>query len=148
MNARRIPPTVSPDPFADLDHAFGPPSALPPIPERTFYIYDLQPIDDGWDLLPSVATVLYRLTTEEAEYPMSGMDGYISDVFWVDWQRARQEARRAGWEGDFAEVPRVVFLPDPDLGEFAYGFAFKQRNNGTTFVASPKRLPWLETSDL
>jgi hypothetical protein len=27
--------------------------------------------------------------------------------------------------------------------EFAYGFVWKQDNNGTTFVASPVPMPWL-----
>jgi hypothetical protein len=51
--------------------------------------------------------------------------------------------RRLGWEGDIREGPYVCPLPMNDYG-FEYLIAWKQDNNGTTFVVSPCALPWLE----
>jgi hypothetical protein len=45
------------------------------------------------------------------------------------------------WEGDFREEPRIFMIPDPDNFTFKYGFAWKQDNNGSTFVASEIELP-------
>jgi hypothetical protein len=52
-------------------------------------------------------------------------------------------ARKAGWEGDMREGPFVAGLPS-EPGTFEYLIAWKQDNNGQTFVVSPVRLPWLE----
>lgn len=39
---------------------------------------------------------------------------------------------------------RIGALPNPDDGVMFIFLLCKQGNNGTTFVASPVRLPWLE----
>jgi len=46
-----------------------------------------------------------------------------------------------GWEGDFSAGPCVFALPDSCVARVA--FAWKQSNNGDTFVVSPVELPWL-----
>jgi hypothetical protein len=58
---------------------------------------------------------------------------------------ARSIARRVHWEGDIrsGSGPFICPIPDGDsTGE--YLIAWKQNNNGTTFIASPFRLSWLE----
>ena len=54
-------------------------------------------------------------------------------------------ARRRGWEGDFAVGLLIAGIPPgrgDTWGKWIYGW--KQSSNGTTFIASPYRLPWLE----
>ena len=42
----------------------------------------------------------------------------------------------------------VTVLPAAELGGLPlFVIAWKQQSNGTTFVASPVRLPWLEVED-
>lgn len=65
------------------------------------------------------------------------------------WESVQAAARQMGWEGDIREGPSVTVLPR-EPGEYEPGHvivAWKQHNNGTTFLASPIRLPWLETED-
>jgi hypothetical protein len=54
-------------------------------------------------------------------------------------------ALEAGWEGDIrhGSGPFVCPLPDGDCGS-EYLIAWKQDNNGSTFIASPFCLPWLK----
>lgn len=50
----------------------------------------------------------------------------------------------ANWEGDIITGPFVFAVPSPDKYEMEVGFVWKQSNNGTTFIASPFGLSWLE----
>ncbi|MBF0449003.1 MAG: hypothetical protein HQL67_12440 [Magnetococcales bacterium] len=52
-------------------------------------------------------------------------------------------ARNHGWEGDIRDGPYIAGVPE---GEYCSSVmvAWKQDNNGTTFIGSPVRLPWLE----
>jgi len=57
---------------------------------------------------------------------------------------AKKLARQAGWEGDMSEGPNVFGIPPGDtMPNFVMGLAWKQDNNGTTFICSPVPLPWL-----
>jgi hypothetical protein len=53
-------------------------------------------------------------------------------------------ARLVHWEGDIREGPFVSMLPFPGNNWSAPIIAWKQDNNGTTFIASPVSLPWVE----
>lgn len=61
-----------------------------------------------------------------------------------DFGRACRLASKAGWEGDFARVPTIFWTPNPSEGDWSYGFAWKQHNNGTCFVVSPLEIPHLK----
>jgi hypothetical protein len=52
------------------------------------------------------------------------------------------------WEGDITDGPYVFHLPDNGYPNFYYAFVWKQRNNGTTFIASQIELPWLRECDV
>jgi hypothetical protein len=57
----------------------------------------------------------------------------------------KAKAIAPGWEGDIREGPFVLPVPPRDPAEgLQFMVAWKQENNGTTFLASPFRLPWLE----
>ena len=60
------------------------------------------------------------------------------------FQRATQLALRLGWEGDFSNGPFISAIPAVHgEGYSEFLIAWKQNNNGTTFIASPFPLPWL-----
>ena len=48
------------------------------------------------------------------------------------------------WEGDIKSGPVIFAIPDPDCASYREGFVWKQHNNGTSFIASPCPIPWLE----
>jgi hypothetical protein len=57
-------------------------------------------------------------------------------------ENAKEQFRRAGWEGDVRMGPFFAGLPTNDeTGEVMVGL--KQNNNGTTFIWSPFELTWL-----
>ncbi|HET8728566.1 MAG TPA: hypothetical protein VFO41_13735 [Alphaproteobacteria bacterium] len=61
-------------------------------------------------------------------------------------ENAQRNARTLGWDGTTREGPYLAGLPNAP-GELRPCFlvAWKQDSGGTTFVASPFPLPWLET---
>ena len=69
--------------------------------------------------------------------------------FWPGWMKRAKAltlARRFGWEGDFSVGLLIAGIPPgrgDTWGKWIYGW--KQSTNGTTFIASPYALPWLET---
>lgn len=112
-------------------------------------VYSISPIDLGWENLRTVRETLSVIVQDNESYGLSDLGdinarGIMSFV--DDWQTAKENARQAGWEGDFRHEPHVFWLPSE--GAFEYGFVIKQDNNGTTFVISPQELPALEKASL
>ncbi len=111
-------------------------------------VYVCSPIDHNWENLKSVAEYAQELGARDAaviaERGEKGLLYYDSTVndFLRDWNEAKSLAHEHGWEGDFRQGPSIFWLPD-ETG-FIYGFVFKQDNNGTTFIISPRQLPWVE----
>ena len=111
-----------------------------------WYAYSMEPIDFGWEHLITVEDYLKTLAVDEAfaklqKYP-SESDSV--DDFLVAYSDAQSAAAEQGWDGDIRGKAYVFFLPLPGLGSFRYGFAWKQDNNGVTFITSPVALSWLE----
>ncbi|MFT3756458.1 MAG: hypothetical protein QM769_11040 [Pseudoxanthomonas sp.] len=109
----------------------------------SWHVYRLPPIDAGWGHLESVKETLAAIADEIDEF--SAPDNFnameVSD-FLCAWKAVKEEVGKRGWDGEFRLEPRVFWLPSE--GELAYGFVFKQENDGTTFVVSPYSLPWLD----
>lgn len=106
------------------------------------FLYVLSPIDFDMQNLPLMSDVLQR----EAKAIPFGYDR-VTDIISA-WKLA-QAAAEGIWEGDFrdGDGPRVMLLPS-DGGTYMHiGFVWKQDNNGTTFAASPIKLPWLGKPD-
>lgn len=59
------------------------------------------------------------------------------------------EARVIAWEGDMTAGPYVFFMPDPRDGHrnMLRGYAWKQGNDGLTFVVASEELPWLQEDE-
>ncbi len=111
----------------------------------SWYVYDIIPIDFGWENLNTVKETLSTLAAADgSEFTTKRND--INDeavLEFIDkWASAKDAASAKGWEGDFRHEPCVFWLPSEI--NFACGFVFKQDNNGTTFVVSPEPLPWLD----
>jgi hypothetical protein len=103
-------------------------------PGRPF-IYYLPPIDwwEGWTTLEGLSR---SLEPDEFFDPVVEVATFML--------RAAPLFVKAGWEGDgtWRAAPLPVFDEGVQLRSFLV--AVKQSNNGSTFVASPKALPWLE----
>jgi hypothetical protein len=90
--------------------------------KRSFREYDLAPRD-----LKEFYDVLWDIRAR------------IDQRFW----KAKEQARKIGWEGDISCGPYFSAIPTSSINS-EYLIAWKQYNNGSTFVASPFRLSWLE----
>lgn len=111
-------------------------------------VYDVSPIDYGWAWMPTVEDVAAQYAKHDAEL-LIGDDkdeGRLHDNFISELQGAMDAARKEGWEGDYRgdSRPRVLFLPANEGGTFIHAFAWKQDNNGSTFVISPVPMVWLQ----
>jgi hypothetical protein len=105
---------------------------------QTLYCYHISPIDH-W---PCTRTAKQRL-----------QDVHEDGVpYWVAQEGAKLGAllaaateafRTIGWEGDYREPPVFFAVPSCEV-EMHLGVAVKQDNNGSTFIASPFPMPWLE----
>lgn len=106
-----------------------------------WFVYPMSPIDMNWDFLDTVEETLKKMTDQATEEPDMRQSFQSAHGFLKAWDEARELAKANGWEGDFRGSPYVFWLPDEV--EFLYGFAWKQDNNGSTFIISPKPLPHL-----
>ncbi|WP_322997914.1 hypothetical protein [Castellaniella sp.] len=112
----------------------------------TWHVYGVGPIDFGWDHLKTVEETARSLGEGEAMDKLQGWGGTTDpglDEFLQGWNSAQNAARDHGWEGDFRHDPVVFWVPGES--NFQFGFAFKQDNNGTTFVVSPVELPYADS---
>jgi len=103
-----------------------------------FHVYGITPIDFGWEHCPTVADYYSSLARNEFE---GYTDIDILKQFKSDFETAKKLALDKGWEGDFRGAAHVFLVPTEN--EFSYGFAWKQDNNGTTYVISPVALAHL-----
>jgi len=108
------------------------------------YVYHIHPIDFRWETLLTVKEFGEKLAAHDL---INAVDDYGSaatefKVFLAKFEKAKELAKQVGWEGDFRHDPAVFTLP-MELS-FAYGFVWKQDNNGNCFVVSPYPMPWLK----
>ncbi|SDC67894.1 hypothetical protein SAMN05428966_10296 [Massilia sp. PDC64] len=111
------------------------------------HTYHIAPIDFGWENLKTVEETASELGALKARAALDGPRALAQleidvDDFLARWAAAKDLAQGEGWEGDFRQGPVVFWVPHES--GFKYGFAFKQDNNGSTFVVSPYKMPWLE----
>lgn len=98
------------------------------------YIYALAPID-FWSGCLSEAQYLAIMERDDPKH--------IADVYMPFRERALAAATRAGWEGDMRQGPFISALPTDAGNHPDVVLAWKQQNNGSTFVACVHQLPWL-----
>lgn len=106
--------------------------------KNTIYVYRVDPIDD-FHLWMSPDDLLSKF--EKEDFRSRWEYDEVLDM-------ARAGARLIGWEGDMRDGPFVSVLPPGGSGVGSpFLIAWKQNNNGTSFVTSPYALPWLETEN-
>ncbi|MBZ6561982.1 hypothetical protein [Klebsiella michiganensis] len=109
---------------------------------KRWFFYQISPIDFNWNMLDTVEETVKKITCgydEDSDDPHSFLG---LSTFLDDWKKAKEIASKGYWEGDFRGSPRVFWIP-AEL-EFLYAFAWKQDNNGSTFIISPHPLPHLD----
>jgi len=108
--------------------------------KKAIFVYTQPPIDwwIGW------------MTEDEFKVQLRNHEDGDREI--RDYEAFRSKgyslARAIDWDGDMREGPFVAGLPTGENGDEAVMVAWKQDNNGTTFVVSPIRLPWMEYSSM
>jgi hypothetical protein len=109
---------------------------------KRVWVYKRYPIDFGWEFLRTLdecMTIWEEWVQDAAAHDTAPPTCWDVGALWAFAQEA---ALSVGWEGDVRGQARVMPLPVGDSFEIA--FAFKQENNGDTFIVSPVRLQYLE----
>lgn len=114
----------------------------------TWKSYCISPIDFRWEYLPTVEEIASKFAHADAAAVVHGNTYHSPELtrFLADFEAAKKLASEGYWEGDYRNSPVVFFLPTEC--EFQYAFAWKQDNNGSTFIVSPVALPWLDEHSL
>lgn len=102
------------------------------------YVYETNPID-AWDAFVPLEEILGRAPSVTTY----GRGDLVRQLMFA----CKAVATLAAWEGDVREGPYVIPIPGGEWGAFEpeLAFAWKQGNNGTTFIVSPVELPWLNS---
>jgi len=103
------------------------------------YVYSASPIDwwQGWIDL-SKHELSDFATNDEDDF---GINFATEATDFLD--HAKRRAADQGWEGDIIQGPFLSAMPDPDNNCSRFVVAWKQYNNGTTWIASELPLPYL-----
>lgn len=106
-----------------------------------FCIYRNPPIDLGWETIPLLGQFLSN-NTKDPDFDLKGWTEDIKQL--ISQWAAILPAFIAVWMNPdhLREWPRVFTIPHELT--FLHGFAAKAMDNGTTFIASPIRMPHLE----
>lgn len=104
-------------------------------------VYSVAPIDfwDGWHRIDG-----YQGYCDD--HPDAGLTKVDVDNFLAQALRIAKD--RLGWEGDFREGPFWAPMPNRQ-GDYwpIFMVAWKQDNNGVTFLASPFAIPQLADAE-
>lgn len=112
-------------------------------PRIDIFVYGVEPID-AW------------LAWSDEEQLKASVDRWCSSErrsgFWAFYEAFRDQsmeiARSLGWQGDIREGPFVAGVPTFEIRNTSlFMVAWKQDDDGLTFIASPVRLPWLESKE-
>lgn len=110
------------------------------------HAYSIAPVDNwiGWDTYEEfVAKLAQQGHGAEDGRMYVRMECALIEVDKL-YAQAATMARNIGWEGDHSVGPCFSVLPLPNDYDVAPIVAWKQSNNGATFVMSAFPLPYLE----
>jgi hypothetical protein len=99
-----------------------------------WYNYAIPPIDINWGQLKSPTEVIREMTHDFNE--VDELRRFIKDL-----SSAMEAFNSMGWQSTVTS-DGVFYVPLEN--EFHYGFALKESDNGTTYIASPIPFPHLE----
>lgn len=117
--------------------------------ESDMHVYMTNPIDfwNGWHH-PDEVFAVTRVTNSDWKFAGENETKLNAEEYFNFLGKAKKGAKALGWEGDMSEGPYVTMIPNVEGGNYPdFIVAWKQSNNGTTFVASPYHLPWLISND-
>lgn len=106
-----------------------------------WFVYNIGPIDQFWEFLPTLDEVRKMLRDHDNMYALELGEAVLPE-FEKNFHSARVLARDGGWQGDELGEVHVFWLPaDTD---FQYAFVWKQSSKGSTFVVAPFPLDYLK----
>ena len=106
------------------------------------FVYGMEPLDcwDGWTLATD-----YKFAPSVYFPDLSCGHWLTKKEFDAVYSEAQILAKMEGWDGEVRDGPYISGIPAfPGDGCPQFLIGWKQDNNGTTFVASPIPLKWLE----
>lgn len=130
----RLPSTPNPTNTVALDLSKVP-TVAPAVarPHITLYCYQLDAaLDFEWETLFTLQELAKRSKSDNPHQFLKRLELLAMAVF-TDMGMG---GLRKG------EGPGFFMVPLEESG-FGYGFAAKEDNNGTTYIATPRELPWL-----
>jgi hypothetical protein len=110
-------------------------------------VYQLGPIDVwfGWTPLADVIALAAKPIEERVDwchFEVAELKGALA--------HAQRLARRMWWDGKLRQGdggPYFCPLPENSFAPRLFLLAWKMDNNGTTYIAAPHRLAWLDDDD-
>lgn len=105
---------------------------------KKWFLYCIDPIDfwEGWTTLEDfIKTKRDWFEGSPCRRASANMDRLFEGFYLA--------AKHGGWEGDVSNGPFVSGIPSGDSGNSSFMWAWKQSNNGTTYIYSPINLEWL-----
>lgn len=98
------------------------------------YIYQVYPIDRGWSALQTVQDYIDRPVLYPADE--------AGDVK-ATWAQLCKIALQEGFGLDSSETARIMWIPSEV--SFKFCIAWKEVDNGTTYIATPFEMTWLDS---
>ena len=121
---------------------------------NTMYFHAAGPIDWTWGNLPTLREwVKFKVERSPKEqYPLAEDEITAINEVWYSINNTVNDLKLAlriakhtkyniGWDGDFSQEPRIMFLPNNNYCDFVAAFVWKHLNNGSVFIASPLEIP-------
>jgi hypothetical protein len=101
----------------------------------TWRVYTMPRPASAFNWMPTLARIRELVEADGGQFALQLVD--------AEYEAATEAARAFGWDGQFMEGPHVFTLPNADSMQF--GLVWTQPDDRlTTFIVSPRRLPWLE----
>jgi hypothetical protein len=101
----------------------------------TWRVYTMPRPASAFDWMPTLTRIRELVEADGGSFALQLVD--------AEYESATEAARAFGWDGQFLGEPYVFTLPNPDAMQF--GLVWTQPDETlTTFVVSPRPLPWLE----
>jgi hypothetical protein len=110
----------------------------------TMFVYQTTDPIDFWEGWQSESEYLAKLCDSEPR-PDQRVKALLE---YIDLRcKAEHLARSTAGQGHIRCGPYIAALPSDGGSKCPIMIAFKQTNNGTTFIISPYQLPWLKHGD-
>jgi hypothetical protein len=110
--------------------------------KQLLYCYHIPPIDFWVGALAPAEFLAAAARSVEHEWVVGEISELCAQIAILE-HTARDAFARIGWEGDITSGPYLFAIPSDC--SMLIGYALKQSNNGSCFVAAPCELPHLAT---